>query len=123
MSITSGRPIPRVGPVVFTLYGDRIAPRIDVTSDTRTVEKEVIGKQPITQVVGPGKERVTFRCECTLETANEVDELDEEGVVTVRTARANGEYIVLNTRTEEERFSEEDGPLYVATIELREVVA
>lgn len=114
------RPLVSVGDITFDLYGQRTQPDIDVSSGQQTVEKEVIDGPNVVQALGSEAEKVTIICECDQETANRVDNLDEEPAVPVRSDRANGTYIPKESSTSKLRTTQEYGPVYRARIELIE---
>lgn len=116
------RPIPKVGDVEFTLYGRKSThPQVAVDTSARYIEKKPISEVPVRQYMGPNLDKITIKGECSPYEATRVDELEEEDIVDVRTARWSGKAQVDNTSTESAGKRYRQTWVYTYTIELTEV--
>jgi hypothetical protein len=118
----TNRPLVRVGDITFDLDGQRTQPDIEVSGGTRTVEKELIGGPVATQVMGPAQKSITIVGECSRETANAVDDLDEvDEALSVRSDRFAGTAIPESTNTSPLKKQRQGTDVYRFRIELTEV--
>lgn len=118
----SDRPIVTVGDIAFDLYGSRTQPDIEISGGVRTVEKELIGAQPATQVLGPKRRQITISGECSRETAGAVDELNQSlAPVVVRSDRFGGSALPVRSTTSPLNKRHEGTDVYQFRIELVEV--
>lgn len=94
------RPTPRVGDVMFTLYGDQMQPPVTIDSGAKYVEKEPIGEPTVRQYMGSELKSIQMIGECSPKIANEVDELSEHETVEVIHPRWSGIAQIDSTSTE-----------------------
>jgi len=124
MSLTTDRPYVRVGEITFDLEGRRTLPEVEIDSGQRRQQKEPIGEPTVTQILGPKAKEITITGLCSKAQAGEVDDLDQEPVVTVRSDRFSGEANPHTTNTyQAEGINDDDGlSEYRFRIELTEIV-
>jgi len=120
--MSTERPRPRVGDIVFDVYGDSTHPFVDVETGARYAEHEPIGMDPVRQRLGSKLAEIVITGECTLEEAKKIDKLEEKGEIEVRTHRWSGVATVENTSTPaKKKKSSEKGWIYDYKITLKEV--
>jgi hypothetical protein len=90
---------PRFANVTIDIYGDRMRPLVDVRSPQRTVEHDLIGRDPEVQSLGAGVTDVQIRGECAEQTAKALDSVGEEGQIEYRTHRRSGTAAVADIET------------------------
>lgn len=124
MPLTTDRPYVRVGDITFDLEGRRTLPEVEVDGGQRRKQKEPIGEPTVTQILGAKAKEVTITGLCSFETANAVDDLDQEPVVTVRSDRFSGQANPHTTNTyQAEGINDADGRAeYRFRIELTEML-
>lgn len=107
----------RIG-YLFFKYED---PSVDVTTEQKTKEHETIDDTIVIQTMGKNAEQVTVNAVVTDFEAVIIDDLTNQGVLSLRTERWSGDVIVQSTNTSFKRAKDSEGFwLYDATIECLE---
>jgi len=108
----------RIGELEFT-YAD---PAVNVTTEQRTVEQETIDDQIVVQTLGRKPDSLSIEGVVVDYELEIIDNLTQQGVLSLRTERWSGDILVQSTSTSFKRAKTKDGDwLYDATIEALEV--